>query len=252
MEEETLYCRLSQYKLWLEEEQMLKEATWQSKKEFIQELPECDVEYADPKYLEFANCQKEEKRNVKKARGKVVKAWIWTILFGALLITSIVSFIIDSETLLIIALPLGVFGALIAFCSAVSREGDYKYLRETYTENVEKMEKARLWVAFEEKFTPLYLETMKKAEEELEKFYQETEIDEDMVEQIPENMRNIEGIGEIIREVVNGADTIGEAVWNIERKEREESERYRICRSCMHYSQCKKIGTENCAAYFPL
>ena len=252
MEEKTLQDRLNVYYCWLYEEQMLKEATWQSKKEFIQDLPECDVEYADPKYLEFANGQKEEKRKVKKARGKVVRAWIWTILFGALLITSLVSFIIDSETLLIIAFPLGVFGALIAFCRAVSREGDYKYLRETYVKNVEKMEKARLWVACEEKFAPLYLETMKKAKAELKKFYKENEIDKELLEEIPKNRRNTEDLRKIIREVEAGAYTIDEALWNIKNKEREESEKYRICSSCIHYSKCKKIGTENCAAYFPL
>jgi hypothetical protein len=252
MEEKSLLDRLNVYYCWLYEENTLKKATWQRKNEFIRDLPECDVEYAAPEYLEFANRQKEDKRNVKKAHGKVVRAWVWTALFSALLIFSLVSWIIDMETLLIIALPFGVFGALIAGCSAFSREGDYKYLRKTYAENVENMEKARLWVACEEKYTPLYNEAMEKAKAELEKFYQEEELDEELLEEIPKNRRNTEDLRKIIREVEAGAYTIYEALCNIKNKEREESEKYRICSSCIHYSKCKKIGTENCAAYFPL
>ncbi len=33
--------------------------------------------------------------------------------------------------------------------------------------------------------------------------------------------------------------------------ERDKKERLRVCQSCVKYKNCKQVGTQNCAAYWP-
>ncbi len=228
-ENKWLHERLYQYAEWLEEEKELQTAAWKTQEQYVLDLPERKVEYADPQYLEFENSKQQEWKQVKKAQGKLISAWVWTVLFGILSVAAIVLMITSGGESVLggVGLPVGVFGVIICFSGGLSKSEDYKYLKKTYVENVANMEKARRWVAYVEKFTSRYRASVKEAKAELKTLHEEMETLRYDWEDIPKDMRNPKTVRKIAKEIESSrVYTVMNAVENIQEREREENERF--------------------------
>lgn len=248
---------LEKYAEWLEKEEELEIAADKTQEQFVRDLPDCKVEYGDSYYLQFERRQKQEWNAVKWARIKLISAWIWMAIFGVLAIASIVSMITSGgESILAwVGLPVGFFGVLFCWSSLSSKKDNYYGLKNEYLKNEENLQKAQRWQSYVAKFTSQYLESVKQAEEDLEKLREEMETLRVDWQQIPKNKRYPEYVRKIAKQIEYGeADTISEAIYNIKEEKRIEDEKdrpFRVCRSCWHYSKCQQVGTPNCAAYMP-
>ena len=251
---------LERYAELLEKEEELEEAAERTQESYVRNLPDCKVEYGDAYYLQFERRQKQEWNAVKWARVKLISAWIWMAIFGILTIASIVGMITNNDDNIgaMMAgggLLVGIVGLIISWVSLSSKRDNYYDLKNEYVKNAENLQKAQRWQSYVAKFTSQYLESVKQAEEDLEKLREEMDTLRVDWQQIPKNKRYPEYVRKIAKQIEYGeADTISEAIYNIKEEKRIEDEKdrpFRVCRSCWHYSKCQQVGTPNCAAYMP-